>query len=432
MVQAMLSSISSIKAQQTRMDEIGNNLANINTTGYKSGDVQFEDMMSVELTSGTGPGAKVGGTNPQQTGLGVSISGIDVNTQQGTLTATNRNTDLAIQGQGFFMVSDGTNVQYTRDGGFALDGNGDLVSRGTGDHVLGYNADSSGAISTGIAPTAGSKINIPIGGLSSAKGTDNVTMSGNLDGTLPTTGTWSAQIRTYDQQGGAHDLTFVFKNRSTTLGATAPSGATSSWDWDAYEGSATTGTPIGSSSTAGNTQLFFDGSGKSVSALAASAANSVTVPASPGAPAEPIKVDFSSMTQLKSDSSAFGKSQDGIPFGSLSNFAINADGTIVGTFSNGQTRNLAQIAIANFQNPGGLRREGNNLWSSSANSGTAMVGTPSTGGRGSVSAGFLEGSNADMTTELTNLIITQRGYQANTKIITTVDEMMQDLIALKR
>lgn len=431
MLQAMLAGVTSIKAQQERMNEIGNNLANINTTAYKSSDVQFADLLSVSISSGKGPGSKTGGVNPEQLGLGVQVSSIDINSEQGSLSATNRPTDLAIQGNGFFAVSDGTTMSYTRDGSFGLDSNGDLVMRANGKKVVGYSADATGKINTGIAPTAASSINIPLGGLSSSKGTTTMSISGNLDGKMASTDSWSSQIRVYDQQGGPHDLTIVFKNRTSPAAGTPPTGAASSWDWAAYEGPAT-GTPISSSTGTGNTPIYFDGAGAYVSGLAAGTFNTVTVPASPGAPAETINVDFSGLTQAKATSTAAGAKQDGIPFGSLTNFTINQDGSIVGTFSNGMTRTLAQVAMASFQNEAGLSRGGDNLWNTSSNSGVANFGVANTGGRGSISAGYLEQSNVDITSQLTNLIITQRGYQANTKIVSTVDEMMQDVLNLKR
>ncbi len=431
MIQALLSGVSSIKAQQERMNQIGNNLANINTTAYKGSTVEFSDLLSETFANGSAPSTSRGGVNPSQIGLGVMIDSVDVNTSQGSLSATNRPTDLAIQGNGMFMVSDGTTVHYSRDGSFALDTNGNLVMRSNGLNVLGFAADKDGNINSSIAPSIASKVTIPIGGLSSASGTTKVELSGNLDGTLAATNSWSSQIRVYDAQGGAHDVTFVYNNRTSPAASGAPAGATSSWDWSAYEGTAATGTLVGSSATTGNAALYFDANGQPVNALGTNL-NQITIPASPGAPAQKMGVDVSQVTQLKSASTAYGKSQDGVSYGSLTQFTIDQDGSVIGSFSNGQTRRLAQIAVANFQNPGGLTREGGNLWGLSRNSGTPMVGTANSGGRGSISSGYLEQSNVDITTEFTNMILTQRGYQANTKIVTTVDEMLQELLSLKR
>ena len=212
----------------------------------------------------------------------------------------------------------------------------------------------------------------------------------------------------------------------------APPGATGSWEWTAYEGNDTTGTVIGSSATAGNTKIYADGNGGSVSALAAGASNKITVPAGPGTPAVPISIDFSAIGQLKADSQVTSSGQNGFPPGSLEGYNIGTDGIITGLFTNGLTRPLGQIALSNFPNPNGLSRVGSNMWRATDNSGTAVVGTAQSGGRGAINSGYLEQSNVDISSEFSDLIITQRGFQANTKIITTVDEMLQDLISMKR
>ncbi len=425
MLQALLSGVASIKAQQTRMNVIGNNLANVNTTAFKGSRVTFQDMVYQTLRGASSPGAAAGGRNALQLGLGVLVGGTDTNVEQGSLNATNRPGDLAIQGNGYFIVSDGNALTYTRDGSFDLDANGDLVMRATGQRVMGWGADALGALDSNQPIDATSAINIPVGQQSAVQQTSRVELAGNLKGSAAATDSWSTTVRTYDSLGGTHDITIKFTNRQSPPAAGGPTGATSSWDWSASEGS----TVIGSSASTGNAPMFFDGNGH---ILNGDVLGKVTVPAAGAAPAFDINLHFGSITQLSSETSVQISSQNGYPAGSLQGFNIGADGVVTGVFTNGLTRQLGQIAMANFPNPGGLERIGNNQWRQTDNSGIAGIGAANSGGRGNINAGFLEQSNVDIGTEFTDLIVTQRGFQANTKVVTTVDEMLQDLIAMRR
>lgn len=434
MLQALLAGVASVKAQQTRMNVIGNNLANVNTTAYKSARVTFQDMIAQTIQGATRPTGAAGGTNPKQYGLGVLVGATDVNNEQGSLGATNRPSDLAIQGNGYFMVPASDGVAYTRDGAFDLDANGDLVQTSTGSRLLGWSADSLGHIDSSAPVSKDSVLNIPIGRLNAVQATTFATMKGNLNSSALPTESSSTQVRVYDALGGAHDITFVYSNHSTNLAAdpSAPAGAKGSWDWAAYEGDAATGTPIGSSATAGNAKLYFNDTGSQVSALAAGTQNKILIPAGSSAAAVPIDIDLAGIGQLENTSQVTSNSQNGFPPGSLEGYNIGTDGTITGLFTNGLTRPLGQIAISNFPNPNGLSRVGNNTWRATDNSGIAVIGTAQSGGRGAINSGYLEQSNVDISGEFSDLIITQRGFQANTKIITTVDEMLQDLINMKR
>ena len=434
MLQALLAGVASVKAQQTRMNVIGNNLANVNTTSYKAARVTFQDMIAQTIQGATRPSETNGGTNPKQFGLGVLVGATDVNNEQGSLGATNRPSDLALQGAGYFMVPSGDGIAYTRDGAFDLDASGDLVQTSTGKRLLGWTADAQGRIDTAKTILPSTNINIPIGKLNAVQATTNAAMKGNLSVNADATSTYTSQMRVYDSLGGAHDLTIQFLNHSTDLVAdpAAPAGSTGSWEWRAFEGNDSTGTLIGSSADAGNAKIYANGNGGSLSALAAGAANKITVPPGSGTPGVPIDLDFSQIGQLKTDSQVTLSAQNGFPPGSLEGYNVGTDGVITGLFTNGLTRPLGQIALANFSNPNGLSRTGNNMWRATDNSGIAVVGTAQTGGRGAINSGFLEQSNVDISNEFSDLIITQRGFQANTKIITTVDEMLQDLINMKR
>lgn len=425
MLQAMLAGVASIRAQQTRMNVIGNNLANVNTTAFKGSRVTFQDMISQTMRGAYSPSSALGGQNPLQFGLGVLVAGTDNTMSQGSLNATNRQGDLAIQGNGFFAVSDGNSISYTRDGSFDIDASGDLVMRATGQRVLGWQANGIGAIDSTQPVDAASAINIPVGSLSAVQQTTAATMVGNLNSNASATDEWSTTVRVYDALGGSHDVTLRFYGHSTPAEAGGPTGSVSSWNWEATEGT----TVIGGSSTGTNDPLFFDAGGR---LLNADTLGTVTVPSAGASSSFDVSLNFAQLTQLATETQVQVSSQNGYPAGSLQSFAISNEGVITGVFTNGLTRNLGQIALANFANPGGLERSGNNLWRSTDNSGIAAVGIAKTGGRGIISAGFLEQSNVDIGQEFTDLIITQRGFQANTKVVTTVDEMLQDLINIKR
>lgn len=433
MLQALLAGVSSIKAQQTAMNVIGNNLANINTTAYKDSSVNFEDLVTQTLSSGSAPSATLGGTDPIQVGLGVTVGSTSIDTTQGSLNATNVPSDLAIQGNGFFAVSNGQNISYTRDGGFSVDASGNLVQASTGQRLLGWQANSSGVIDTTAQVTAASALTIPVGTATSVQASTAATLTGNLDASATATDTWSTQTTVYDSLGVPHDITVVFSNPQSPPPASynAPASATSSWDWKVYEGSAATGTVIGSSASAGNQPLFFDSSGNYDNTFASGASNTVTVPASGGGSATPISLDMSEISQL-SEASSVQVQANGFPPGQLQNYSIGQTGIITGVFSNGMTRPLGQVALVSFANPAGLMQTSQNLSQASVDSGLPAFMSPGTGAVGTIASGYLEQSNVDIGTEFTNLIVTQRGFQANTKIVTTVDQMLQDLVNMKQ
>ena len=736
MLQALFSGVSGLQSHQTRLDVIGNNIANVNTIGFKAGRVTFEDQLSQTIRSSAGPSATVGGQNPAQIGLGVSLGAVDTLQTQGNLQTTGKNTDIAIQGNGFFIVSGGgVDVSYTRDGSFDLDSDGTVVSPSSGLKLLGYVADANGVVDTNQPVTSKSVITVPVGTLTSVKQTTTSALSGNLNassavqstavnlsGNLDLSTTPTPLTSTiYDAQGNAHTLVttlssptdgatltagpgvptgalqrwtvgltidgsavplssspqylyavpnpagsgpnqFLFTDNAnpangvgaqlslsvtgtngapnfplavdfsgltansavtavadgqggaasidskivtlrgavntsdstaivnnttvyhgsksysltTTLsnpsykpapganvpvGATerwdlkveigapsanagtlydssvaannesavyfvpgqgyvladgnspatslgslvqlsggalpaggynqgvqadtgfnlnvdlgnltntktigisdgqtgpspvqnssvsvfdslgvahkldiqytralvgggAPGGATSRWEWTVTDNS--TKKVLADSAQTGNKALFFDSKGNQINPVKPK----VTVPAVGASSAFPVTLDFSAISQRAGDAGGVtATASDGYGVGVLQGFAVSGDGLVTGTFSNGESRALGQIALAAFANPAGLEKKGGNLYSASSNSGLAQVGKPNNGGRGQISTGFVELSNVDLSTEFTNLIVTQRGFQANTKIITAVDELLQDVINLKR
>jgi flagellar hook protein FlgE len=425
MLQALLAGVASIKAQQTRMNVIGSNLANVNTTAYKGSRVTFQDMIAQTITGASRPAGGIGGRNPIQFGLGVLVGGTDVNNEQGSLNATNRPTDMAIQGNGYFMVGNGDRIAFTRDGAFDLDAQGDLVHRATGERLVGWSADAYGNIDPTAPITPSSSIKVPLGSLNAVQVTSRVSFAGNLNGAAGPNESWTTTTRVYDSLGGAHDVQVRFSNRQDPAGGTPPPGAVTSWEWHASEN----GVPIGDFGSGTNRHIYFDAGGQ---ILNPQDLGVVTVPSSTGSPAFNVDLDFSRIGQLKTETQVNSVDQNGFPPGSLQGFSIGSDGLITGLFTNGLTRALGQVGLSIFSNPNGLERQGNNLWRQTDNSGIPVVGTPRTGGRGSINAGFLEQSNIDIGNEFTDLIVTQRGFQANTRVVTTVDEMLQDLLNMKR
>lgn len=321
------------------------------------------------------------------------------------------------------MLSNGSRVAYTRDGSFDFDSSGALVHRGTGEKVLGWTT-ATGTVDTTVPITPASAINIPLGQLSAVRETTQVEYTGNLSSNLQAGDKWTASIQVYDSLGDAHKIDITFTNRQQPPAGTPPTGAVASFEWEAAEN----GTVLASYATTGNERLYFGSDGKLVNPAAQALDFSPTNGATPMS----ISLDFSKISSLANQTQVQPTGQDGFPPGSLSSFSIDANGIITGIFTNGLTKTLGQIGLALFPNPAGLERLGNNLARDTDNSGLAVIGQPNTSGRGSLSAGFLEQSNVDIGDEFTELIVTQRGFQANTRVVTTVDDMLQELLNMKR
>lgn len=404
---ALFTAVSGIGSYQTRLDVIGHNLANLNTPGFKAERADFSDLFSQTLRPAMAPsGAGVGGINPVQIGLGVQVAGIKTLQTQGVLQVTSQPTDLAVQGNGFFVLTDGSNMFYTRAGGFVLDANGDLVMPATGYKV----------VAVGPAPQLGetvATVSIPLGSILNAQATTEATLTGNLDAIATTGDVVNATMRIYDSLGVAHDVALTFTKTATAR----------TWDWDATLNS----TSVGSGTITFDTSGAFDAAGSTVPPLNITAAVLGT-----GAAGMSVTLDMTALTQTRASSSVTESAQDGFSSGLLESFNISQDGTVTGVYSNGRTQTLAQIALAGFQNPSGLVRLGDNLYQESTNSGLPQVGAPLTGGLGSIVSGALEGSNVDLASTFADMLVTQRGFQANSRVITTADQLIQDLLNLGR
>ncbi|WP_110953266.1 flagellar hook protein FlgE [Anaerosinus massiliensis] len=641
MMRSLFSGVSGLKNHQTRMDVIGDNIANVNTTGFKGSRATFQDILSQTITGASSPQGNLGGTNAKQIGLGVGLASIDANMTDGSVQSTGYNTDLCLSGSGFFMVANGGNTFYTRDGSFRFDENGNYVNSG-GLKVQGWMADETGTINSNAGVT---DILVPVGQTMAAKATTEVKYSKNLsadasNGTTITAGlTKKETIKNLGLASGTADYTAVDglasgstitlsdgttkvsydgTNYTTTVvntKDTATTGltkanvlenlgiATGSADeaiinnldtltksitlsngatvaYDAASGKYTVTTPnltnanvmskLGLSSgtdfdninnltpgdpsitlsdgsvieylaggtytltqsnltqsqvmsnlglsagssdyklvdgmdtitlSDGMTQVSYDGIGKTYTTIA-KADTAVKVVASvaaydsqgvkhtitgtftksknnnewtfsPGTATDTgctisggtgtitfdengkylsstvsaltfkpsdaglggatttLTLDFSSLTQYEGDS-AIAVDKDGNTAGSLESVSLDSSGTIVGSFSNGLKKNLAQVALATFNNPAGLTKSGTSLYSVSNNSGDPQISSAGTGGAGTLTPSSLEMSNVNLSEQFSDMIITQRGFQSNSKIITVSDEMLETLVNLKR
>lgn len=388
MLRSLYSGISGLRSHQTMLDVTGNNIANVNTAGFKGSSVVFQDSLSQLIGNAGIPDDEVGGRNPAQVGLGVQVAGIRTNFAQGSAQATGRGGDLMISGDGFFAVRSGGETLYTRAGAFTFDATGKMVTV-DGAVVQGW-AAANGVVNTGLAP---SDIVLPLNAISPARATTSATVTGNLPSTAATGDTLVRDVTVYDAQGAASTLSLTFTK--TAAG------------WDVTE-------PV---SGATGTLAFTDGT---------QAAPGLTLSA--GA----LTVDLTSVTGYADMSTVAVTGQDGAAAGSLKSYSITGDGSIIGTFSNGRTETLAKIAMATFANPEGLEKAGGTAYRVSPNSGQAQFGVPGGAGFGDLVSGALEMSNVDLSQEFTNLIVAQRGFQANARIITTSDEVLQELTQLKR
>ncbi|HHY95613.1 MAG TPA: flagellar hook protein FlgE [Firmicutes bacterium] len=531
MMRSLFAGVSGLRNHQIRMDVIGNNIANVNTVGFKAGRVTFREMFSQLLGTASAPQGGRGGTNPLQVGLGVSLASIDTLHEKGNLEGTGVSTDLAIDGAGFFLVSDGSHTYYTRAGAFSWDDKNNLVTpsglkvmgwlaqngviptsrtgldlkpislaevqsipaRATSEVKFTRNLDSSdngtftlSAGSLDLVMSDGSKRKITfelsptsdfdkwrwhlagdgvtfsdadgyiyfngntVGEVTKADGTtvipgvtvtdsSNSTVTGDI--TFPANGTskssWAIQ-GTNGSPPPSITATYTAATRTTSITTIGSKGETYSllttftkvdnnhWAWKSQvKGSAGEDIPVTSGTGAG--EILFDLNGKVDRVVNDQVKFQVT-----GYSPMSVDMDFYGLTQFATGYTALASEQNGYGPGELNAVSVDAKGIITGSYSNALSCPLGQVALASFSNPAGLVKRGETLFEQSANSGEAQVGDPGTGGRGTIAPMSLEMANVDLAQEFTNLIITQRGFQANSRVITTADEMLQDLVNLKR
>ena len=461
-MRSMYSGVSGLKAHQLKMDIIGNNIANVNTVGFKGQRVTFQEVFSQTIKGASSAQAGKGGTNAQQVGLGISLSAIDTFHIRGAVQRTDSVTDLAVNGDGFFMLSDSADNlsrSYTRAGNFNLDDSGNLVAA-NGYKVLGYMVDPN----TGLMKSSLEGVVISKATADDAKATTFGTFEGNLDNaitkaTVPATfagpgalnlgvnKSWETTHQYTDALGGQHNLKYTFV-RGLAGDGSVDATATADRNWSVFvkdldtgsyyqQGAPVAGVVALTPATAAVVTadpvaipINFDINGK----LTAASINklNIAIPSKNGSAVFNVNVDLAKITQFASDSTVAGTDSDGYTQGFLDTYSIGPTGEINAVFTNGQNKVIGRIALATFKNPAGLEKTSENMYQLTPNSGDPIVGVPSEGSMGSLNPGTLEMSNVDISNEFTEMITTQRGFQANSRIITTSDEMLQELVNLKR
>ena len=402
MLRSLFSGISGLKAHQQMLDVVSNNIANVNTTGFKSSNAVFEDTLSQLLRPAGASTDTSGGLDPTQIGLGVKLAGVQQNFEQGSTQITNKATDIMVNGDGFFVLDAGGQQVYSRAGAFTLDNDGNLVNP-DGAYVQGY------AATNGVISAYGqlSKLKLQAGLSIPGKATTTVAVGGNLDPTGTKTLTNTPTV--YDEGGAAYAVPIQYvpndpPDGTYTVNVLDPTDKT---------------TVLGTGNVSFNAAGQFD-AGASTSPIAFTV-NGVSM-----------NVDLQQLTGYAGLSSPTQKSVDGYAAGTLREFQIGTDGIITGIFSNSQKQALGQLALATFNNVNGLEKQGNSVYRDTANSGLPEIGIPGAGGHGTITGGALEMSNVDLAAEFTNMIIAQRGFQANSKVITTSDDILQELVNIKR
>ena len=412
--------LSGLNTSSKNLDVIGNNIANANTFGSKGSRAEFADVYAASL----------GGTGISQVGIGVRLAAVAQQFTQGNITTTDNAMDLAINGGGFFQLTDGRSpVTYSRNGQFKVDSDGYIVNNG-GLKLLGYAADATGTIQPGQAVP----LQLPTGGIEPHASTE-IGMEFNLDSRLEVTDTGATprinfsdaktynnatSVTVFDAKGQPVALTYYFQKAAEDT-------------WNVYV--TANGKTIGGTEDDPQPQetLTFSADGSTVSP------ESITldVPASTNAvgaitlPISGINIDIAGATQYGAAFGVTNMAQDGYAAGSLSSIAFDSTGVITARYSNGQSKSAGQLELATFRNNQGLQPVGGNGWQRTYASGDPVVGTPAQGNLGAVQAGALEESNVDLTGELVNMITAQRNYQANAQTIKTMDQVMQTLVNLR-
>ncbi len=403
---SMFTAVSGLNTYGNALSVIGNNVANVGTVGFKSSRAAFADLVSASLATGSGG---------DQVGLGVFLNDVQTNFSQGSLSNTGNTLDLAIDGNGFFQLRDNTGAQfYSRAGQFQVNNLGEIVDP-SGRLLQGYQASAAGVITGAVGNITLSTTTVP------PQLTSTVTVQANLnsaatppalafDVTDATTYNFSTGMTTYDSLGAQHQLRMYFVKTATAN------------TWNLYS-------QVDGGAATAQTDLAFNTSG----VLTAGGAQTFSLPITGGAATpQNVAIDFSRMTQYGTASNLTDQTQDGYSAGSFQRLSVDPQGQVVAQFSNGQTRVLAQVVLDRFTNPNGLIHSGDNTFAESTDSGAPLAGAPTNNGLGRLIAGSIEQSTVDLGKEFVDMIITQRAFEANSKAITTSDEMLQVLVNLKR
>lgn len=467
MMRSLYSGVSGLKTHQTKMDVIGNNIANVNTVAYKAQTVTFQDVMYQTISYASGPNANTGrgGVNAKQIGLGVTTGAISNSiTTAGATQTTNNPFDIKITGDSFFVVNNGTQNYFTKAGNFTVDSAGNLVMSTTGYNVMGWQVVDGDIVKGTVSPL---KVMATANLTSAPEATTKANFSGIVDkenSDVNLAAGYASTLEFYDALGYTYKANFSLHNAEglTDAGGTVlPEGSFYMSLNDIIDGDKAS-VLASSGATFGNTLTFTDADGNNVTVNNAilvtyneadgtlsaidgtSGATTSTISFGTG-PAQQkfsnITIDYSG-SQMKGNKGVMSanilkgdanKDGTGRLLGKMIGISIGNDGKIYGSYSNGDDKLLGQIAVAEFSNPSGLSKEGENLYSSTLNSGEFDgIGIDITANSGSMATGVLEMSNVDLSSEFTEMITTQRGFQANSRIITVSDTMIEELVNLKR
>lgn len=416
--------LTGLKSEATALNTIANDLANMNTVGFKSQSVKFSDLFYQQIGS-------AGSGDPLQIGAGTQVASIATNFSNGSPSSTGVDTDVALQGNGFFVVGDGSNQFLTRAGNFSTDAEGNLMTA-NGLSVMGYPA-TNGVVDTN-APLAA--VNIPKNQVLAPSATTAFNLSANLDSTSATGTQFPAAVNIYDSLGQMHTATITFTKVDPTV-------STNTWKYSIALPAADSASPAMTGTlkfdSSGNLDTVDTGGGPQIVGTAAGQTSSVAV-AFPS-----LKDNAAGLTmnwnllgttgkptigQVDATSAISATTQDGFASGQYQSFNIASDGTVTVTFSNEQKLNVGQIALGTVTNLQGLRALGNGAYATTLASGTATVGTSGSAGLGSMQSGALEASNVDIASAFSDLIIAQRAFEANSKSITTFDSITQETIQM--
>ncbi len=417
-LRSLFAGVSGLRNHQVMMDVIGNNISNVNTIGFKSSRATFGELFAQTLRGATQPLGANGGSNPIQIGLGMAVNTLDTNFNQGNIETTGQSTDLAIQGSGFFVVNKNSKVFYTRVGTFALDASGKLVHPGNGAVLQGKVADDAGNIPSG---TKLQDIKIALDKKSPAKATTAVKFAGNLDSSAATGDATSASVTVYDSLGNPITLSLTFTKTANP----------NEWSWAAD-------VPTPATVTGGGAGLITFNADGTLNTFTYTSGTSIAIDPASGGSALSVTPDvgtanvFAGITQSKGLSTVSPREQDGYASGILSNISIDQTGQVLGSFSNGTILTLGQVMLAEFNNPAGLTKSGENLYEVSGNSGIATIISAGQSSASVLVPGALEQSNVDLADEFTKMIMAQRGFQSNARVITASDEFLNEVVNLKR
>ena len=431
MLTSLYTGVSGINAHMSLMSVVGNNISNMSTYGFKGSRAYFADIINQSLNG-------VSGSN--QVGLGVSLEAVVPNFTQGAFETTENPLDMAVDGSGFFVVKNSENgIFYTRAGQFKLDKDGSVVDQ-NGLLLQGYQVDSHGEILDTIDNLQVISTSYP------PESTQEATIQANLYADevilgefdpvdLNNTANFSTSVTMYDSLGNDHSVTLCFR-KDEPLAAGG-----NQWEWFAVVGADSAASGVQETAAQGTLQFTPSGALNSESAttyptggfnFAGGSTQNQMITFDFGNTLSDSGSGLDGITQFASPSGVYSLRRDGFESGSLQGVSIGDDGVLTGVFSNGKTRAVGQVALANFSSPGDLNSVGQMLYGESARSGTAVVGHAGNEGMGIVRAGTLELSNVDIAAEFVRMIMAQRGFQANSKVITTTDEVLTELVNLKR